>query len=170
MIKLVAILAFPLALLAAVTSLGVVVVDVREGGPDGQRIVLPIPLLAAQTALLFAPLDKHPVPIEQAARHLPVAREALQALAEGPDGLLVHVEDRDQEVRISKVGDTLQVRVHGRGEEVSVNVPLALALSALPDEQGRVSRLGLAGGLSATRFTDLVDVRDGEDHVKISVW
>jgi hypothetical protein len=170
MIKLVPILAFPLALLAAVASLGMVVVDVREGGPDGHRIVVPVPLLAAQTALLFAPLDKHHVPLEHAARHLPVAREALAALAEGPDGVLVLVEERDQRVRISKAGDTLEVRVQGNGEEVAVNVPLTLAMSALPDEEGRISRLALAGALTSTRFSKLVDVRNGKDHVSISVW
>jgi hypothetical protein len=51
-----------------------------------------------------------------------------------------------------------------------VNVPLHLALQALPDERGHVRTAALAGALSSVRFTDLVDVQDGKDHVHIYVW
>ena len=61
--------------------------------------------------------------------------------------------------------------VHGKkGEDVSVNVPLHLAMSALPDSDGKLSTLAMAGSLGAVRFTDLVEVHDGNDHVRIWVW
>ena len=41
MTKLAVILGVPIALLATIASLGVVVVDVREGGPNGDRFVVP---------------------------------------------------------------------------------------------------------------------------------
>ena len=53
--KLAFILGVPVAMLATVASLGVVVVDVREGGPDGHHIVVPVPLVLAQAALAVAP-------------------------------------------------------------------------------------------------------------------
>ena len=56
MVKLAAVLAVPFALLATVASLGVVVVDVQEGGPDGHRIMVPVPLVFAQAALASAPV------------------------------------------------------------------------------------------------------------------
>ena len=53
---------------------------------------------------------------------------------------------------------------------MSVNVPLSLALQALPGEDGRIRTAALAGALAGLRFTDLVDVQDGNDHVRVWVW
>ena len=174
MTKLAVILGVPVALLATIASLGVVVVDVREGGPDGHRIIVPVPLALAQAALAVAPAvapaDKLRISDRDALEHIGLAREVLEALAAAPDGELVRVEERDEQVVIAKEGRNLTVRVSGHNENVSVNVPLALALQALPDEQGRIPTVALAGALSAVRFTDLVDVQDGKDHVRVYVW
>jgi hypothetical protein len=99
-----------------------------------------------------------------------LAREALEALAAAPDGELVRVEERDQLVVITKEGRMLKVRVKGERENVSVNVPLHLALEALPGPDGRIRTAALAGALGSVRFTDLVEVHDGNDQVRIWVW
>jgi len=173
MTKLAVILGVPIALLATIASLGVVVVDVREGGPDGTRIVVPVPLVFAQAALAVAPAvapaDKMRIP-DEALEHIGLAREVLEALAAAPDGELVRVEERDELVVITKEGGSLRVRVSGERENVSVNVPLHLALEALPDEHGRIRTAALAGALAGVRFTDLVEVEDGNDHVRVWVW
>jgi len=173
MTKLAVILGVPIALLATIASLGVVVVDVREGGPDGTRIVVPVPLVFAQAALAVAPAvapaDKMRIP-DEALEHVGLAREVLEALAAAPDGELVRVEERDELVVISKEGRSLRVRVSGERENVSVNVPLHLALQALPDEHGHIRTAALAGALGGVRFTDLVEVQDGNDHVRVWVW
>jgi hypothetical protein len=173
MVKLAFILGVPIALLATVASLGVVVVDVREGGPDGNRIIVPVPLVFAQAALTLAPMaapeDKLRIPGE-AVEHLGLAREVLEALAAAPDGELVRVEERDELVVVAKEGRFLKVRVTGKRENVSVNVPLHLALEAIPGEDGRIRTTALAGALSGVRFTDLVEVHDGNDHVRVWVW
>jgi hypothetical protein len=173
MAKLAIILGVPIALLATVASLGVVVVDVREGGPDGHRIVVPVPLVFAQAALAvapaFAPADEMRIP-DEALEHMGLAREVLEALAAAPDGELVRVEERDQLVVVAKQGRSLRVRVSGERENVNVNVPLHLALQALPDEHGRIRTAALAGALGGVRFTDLVEVQDGNDHVRVYVW
>lgn len=173
MAKLAVILGVPIALLATVASLGVVVVDVREGGPDGSRIVVPVPLVFAQAALALAPAvaphEKVRIP-DEALEHVGLAREVLEALAAAPDGELVRVEERDELVVIAKEGRSLRVRVSGHKENVSVNVPLHLALQALPDRHGHVRTAALAGALGSVRFTDLVEVQDGKDHVRVYVW
>ena len=172
MVKLAAVLAVPFALLATVASLGVVVVDVQEGGPDGHRIMVPVPLVLAQAALAAGPIvaeEELRIP-DEALEHIGIAREILDALAAAPDGVLVHVQEPVEEVIIRKEGDKLVVRVHGKKEEVSVNVPLHLARSALPDSNGRISTMAMAGSLGGVRFTDLVEVHDGNDHVRIWVW
>jgi hypothetical protein len=171
--KLAFVLGVPVALLATVASLGVVVVDVREGGPNGQRIVVPLPLVLAQAAVAVAPViadEKLRIPDNEALQHIGVAREVMEALAKSPDGELVRVEERDEQVVITKEGRTLHIRVHSAKEDVSVNVPLHLALQALPDEHGNIRTAALAAALGTVRFMDLVDVKDGEDHVRIYVW
>lgn len=173
MTKLAIILGVPIALLATVASLGVVVVDVREGGPDGHRIVVPVPLVFAQAALALAPAaaPAHKLRLpDEAIEHVGLAREVIEALASGPDGELVRVEQRGELVVVAKEGSTLKVRVTGERENVSVNVPFNLALEALPGRDGRIRTAALAGALSGVRFTDLVDVRDGRDHVRVWVW
>jgi hypothetical protein len=173
MTKLAFILGVPIAMLATIASLGVVVVDVREGGPDGNRIVVPVPLVFAQAALALAPMaapvDKLQIPAE-AREHMGLAREVVEALAAAPDGELVRVEERDEQVVITKEGRTLKVHVTGKHENVSVNVPLQLALQAIPGPDGRIKTAALAGALSSVRFTDRVEVQDGKDHVRVWVW
>lgn len=171
--KLAFVLGVPAALLATVASLGVVVVDVREGGPEGQRIVVPLPLVLAQAAVAVAPAvagEELRIPDREALQHLGLARGVVEALAKSPDGELVRVEERDEQVVITKHGGTLQIRVRGASEAVSVNVPMRLALQALPDERGNIRTAALAAALGSVRFADLVEVQDGDDHVRISVW
>lgn len=174
MTKLAIVLGVPIAMLATVASLGVVVVDVKEGGPDGHHIVVPLPLVMAQAALALAPAldreDRLRLPDNEALRHVGLARDVIEALAAAPDGELVRVEERDELVVVAKRGRTLHVSVKNGHEDVSVNVPLHLALQALPDEHGRFRTAALASALGGVRFTDLVNVRNGNEQVRVWVW
>jgi len=172
MLKIMAVAAaVPAALVAGVASLGVMVVDVREGGPSGHHFMIPVPLAVAQTALAFVPADKTHVKMDpEALKHVPLAREVVEALAAGPDGEIVRVEEEDQLVVVEKHGRSLHVKVHDHGSDVEVNVPLSVALAALPDANGRVHTGEIATALWSARFTDLVDVQDGNDHVTVSVY
>lgn len=162
--------ALPIAATGTVAATGVAWVDVREGGPNGTRIVLPVPLVAAELAAAFIPtpdlrMDMH----GDALQHLGAARQVVQALRDSPDGELVRVEDGDETVVVAKEGDTLRVHVTGPKEQVDVNVPLAAALDIIrPD--GRIDASAAVRGLRYARFSTLVEVQDGDDHVKISVW
>jgi hypothetical protein len=174
MVKLAVVVGAPIAMLATVASLGVVVVDVKEGGPNGHHIVVPVPLVLAQAALAVAPVVAPPealrVPDGEPLKHVGLAREVLEALAKAPDGEFVRVEERDETVVVEKRGRSLHVTVHNGRENVSVNVPLHLALSALPDRDGRIHTGALAASLGAVRFSELVNVDDGKDKVRVWVW
>jgi hypothetical protein len=161
----------PAVATATVAATGVAWVDVREGGQGGQHIVVPVPLLAAELAASFVPEKELAHEMGEALQHLPAAREVLKALAEGPDGELVRVEEEDQQVVIEKRGDTLRIQVHGRGgqEEVTVNLPLD-GIADVIGEDGRVSPLRAVRLLRHARFSTLVEVKDGDDHVKVSVF
>jgi hypothetical protein len=165
--------AIPVAAAAVVAGTGVVVVDVRESGPGGHRFVIPVPLVLAETAAHFAPLPRaHRLPqLREAERYLPLANEAVAALAAAPDGVLVEVDDHRDHVRIEKVGKMLRIRVEEPGTNVSVNVPLDMVQQSLKQLRGgRIDAAGLIGTLRQARLTDLVEVHDGKDHVKITVW
>ena len=79
------VLAGVLAVPVAVAATGVVVVDVQEPR-GGRHLVIPVPLALAQAAAAFVPPQKTRVHLgSRAARYLPVAQEALDALAEAAD-------------------------------------------------------------------------------------
>jgi hypothetical protein len=174
LLKIAAVLAaIPLALVGLFGATGILWVDVREGGAAGHHIVVPVPLLAVQAAAAFVPphVTREMELPPEARQALPAAERALQALAEAPDGELVRVEDRGETVIVRKVGDTLEVRVSGPRENVKVNVPLDTALDVVRGlRDGRVHPAEIVGALREARFTDLVEVQDGDDRVRISVW
>jgi hypothetical protein len=161
----------PAAATATVAATGVAWVDVREGGQEGHRVVVPVPLLLAEVAAAFVPEKPLAREMGEALEHLPAAREVLKALAESPDGEFVRVEEEDEQVLIEKRGDTLRILVHGRGgkEEVTVNLPLE-GIDDIISENGRVSPLRAVRLLRHARFSTLVEVKDGDDQVKISVF
>ncbi len=161
--------AMPIAAGATVAATGIAWVDVREGGPNGTRIVVPVPLLAAEVATAFVPVPDLSREMGEAREHLGTARKLLDALRESPDGELVRVEEKDETVVIAKEGDTLRVHVTGRDEDVTVNVPLE-SVSEVIRPDGRIDPAAAVRGLRHARFQTLVEVRDGDDHVKISLW
>jgi len=177
MLKLAAVvlLALPLALLGAVFATGLAVVDVLEGGPEGHHIIVPVPLLAVQLGLAFVPAEKTRLDLRrhggvEVAEQLDIAREVLEALAEAPDGELVRVEEPGEQVLISKAGELLEIRVHDGNEDVSVNLPIEAVLEVLPRHDGSFDAMEVVGVLRGMRHTELVDVRNGDDHVRVSIW
>jgi len=163
--------AVPAIAVGSVAATGVVVVDVKEPR-EGHHFVVPVPLALAQAAAAFVPEEKTRVRIpEKAAHYLPVARQALEALAAAEDGELVHVEEPGQTVSIRKEGDRLHVQVDDHGQQVNVQVPIRLALSVLPEEGGRITASDAVWALQHARLTQVVDVqgKDGE-HVSVTVY
>ena len=73
MVKLAAVLSLPLLLVGVMGSSSCLIVDVKEGGPDGMHIVVPVPLFLAQMALSFVPEEHTRFPVEEAAEYIPMA-------------------------------------------------------------------------------------------------
>lgn len=172
------IIGVPLALLATVLAAcfatGVAIVDVREGGPDGHHIVVPVPLMIAQAALAVAPAHATHLDLAKHGgadlrRNMGAARGVIEALADAPDGELVRVEEPGQRVVVEKRGGTLHVEVHDSDDDVDVNVPLDVVLQALP-ANGEIDAAAVVGALRQARLTEIVNVHSGDDHVKISIW
>jgi hypothetical protein len=163
--------AVPASMLAVAAATGVVVVDVQQSGPSGHHLVVPVPLAAARIAAEFVPQSARKLDVGEARRYLPAANEVLKALAEAPDGELVRVEQPNESVRIAKVGRDLAIRVRNPEGEVSVDVPIALATAVLTElESGEASAASLVGALQRARLTTIADVRQGDQHVRVTVW
>lgn len=173
LLKVAAILAaIPLSLLGVFVGTGIVLVDVQEGGPSGHHIMVPVPIVLAQAAAAFVPVHKTPhLDLGEARDYLPGVEKLVVALAEAPDGEYVRVQERDQLVVVSKVGDHLDVRVDGKKESVRATVPLSMARDVVHQLQsGSLRPAGLVGSLHKARFTQIVDVRDGDTRVSVRVF
>lgn len=171
MVKLAAVLSLPLLLMGVVASSSCLVVDVKEGGPDGTHIVVPVPLFLAQVALSFVPDEHTRVPCSEAAEFIPMAERILEELEDIPDMELLRVEDQHELVVVSKVDDTLEVEVLGRTEEVQIAVPLFALRDILASFDGETFEAAeVVAALRGVSRTDLVHVRDGDEEVRIWIW
>lgn len=163
-------LAAPFVLIAILlSSTGVMLVDVQEQGPDGTHLVIPVPLLVAQTALSFAPAEARYVECPEFARYQKVAEKVLEELKDTPDFVMVEVEEKDQWVQVRKEGDQLKIRVKdGDTESVEVNLPLSAAQRMVEayDGHGFPTKAAIWALRKAPMGT-LVHVKDDGDEVKI---
>jgi hypothetical protein len=160
----------PFVLIAILLSAtGVMLVDVREQGPDGTHLTIPVPLLLAQTALTFAPDEARYVECPEFARFQGVAEKILQELKDTPDFVMVEVEERDQWVQVRKEGDALKILVkEGDQESVEVNLPLSAARRIVDayDGHGFPTKAAIWALRKAPMGT-LVHVKDHGDEVRI---
>jgi hypothetical protein len=153
-----------------VISADYAVVDVREGGPDGMHIIIPVPLALARVALSFAPEDAQYVPCPEISTYIADIQRAVGELHAARDGVLVSVEERDETVLIRKVGENVEIDVDGNGEEVHVTIPLDAVVEMLDQYDGEgfytkdlISSIGEVHG-------EVVHVRDGDEEVKVWIW
>jgi hypothetical protein len=118
---------------ALVMHEGVISVNVREKHRDGNHVRFFVPATVVGLGMAVAPKER----IEHATRHarkyLPIARIGAEELAKCPDFVLVEVHDRDEHVRIQKLGGRILVDVDSAREEVHVAVPIRTIISALRD-------------------------------------
>lgn len=130
MTKLALIVVLPLALLALP---GILIVDVMEGGADGARIVVPVPLALARLATVFVPDQaRHVECPTELRRWAPVADQLIAELRNQPDFTLAEVTDRDDHVLVRKSGRHLLVDVTSAcGDEVHCRLPLRTAARLL---------------------------------------
>ena len=167
---LVGVLLVPIVMVGVVVSADYAVVDVREGGPDGMHIFIPVPLALARVALTFAPQEAQYVPCPEISEYIPDIQRAVGELRRARDGVLVSVEERDETVLIRKVGENVEIDVDGDGEEVHVTVPLDALVDMLDqyDGEGFYTKdlIKSIGGMRG----EVVHVRDGDEEVKVWIW
>jgi hypothetical protein len=173
--KIGALAAVPAMVVATVIGPQVLVVDVREAGPGGTRLVIPVPIAAMRLGAALAPESVRTVELDTDTRELerilPVALRLVDELESIPDTELVRVEDGAQTVSVTKTSDELRVHVTAPDEEVRVRVAIPGVRRVLESMRGGTVQLGaLVGALGEVARGDLIYVRSGSDVVKIKVW
>ena len=87
------------------------------------------------------------------------------------DGELVSVKDRETLVTVQKKGGSLEVNVNDGGTKVFAKLPLKLAERVVASSgDGRISPREAMAALDGTMSGKIVDVQDGDTHVKVWVW
>ena len=123
-------------LAASIVQTGLVTVKVHESGPDGTRFYLPVPAVLVHAGLSVLPALIEEDVWEEVRTDLgewaPAAAEALRAVEDSPDAVLVDIENDHESVRIEKDGRTLEIRVRDGKDSFEISVPASLL--------GRVAR------------------------------
>jgi hypothetical protein len=164
------VLLIPLVTLVMVVSADYAVVDVREGGPDGMRLIIPVPLALARFALSFAPEEAQYIQVPEISDYIPAIQRAIEELRAARDGVLVSVEERNETVLIQKLGEKLRIDVDDGGEQVHVTVPLDAVGDMLEQYDGEGFRTkDLIRSVGQMRGK-LVHVRGDDEEVKVWVW
>jgi len=123
-------------LAASIVQTGLVTVEVHESGPDGTNLYVPVPAVFIHAGLSVLPTLIERDVWEEARTNLgewgPVAAEALRAVEDAPDAVLVDIENDHESVRIEKAGRTLEIRVRDGKDSFEISLPASLL--------GRVAR------------------------------
>jgi len=154
--------------LALLANSDYVVVDVTT---DGHHIVIPAPLVVARAAVALAPKEKTRLACPELAPYRDAAQRVMEALLVAPDGELVHVENAEEVVSISKIGKNIHLEIHDLEQDVSINVPLEALLDLLGRyDEGGFYASDVLKALGQIGKIDLVRVRTESEEVTVRVW
>ena len=113
----------------AVTSQGMLAIDVYEKSPGGTRIKLLVPGALVNLCLSFVPAamppDERERMQEELERYEPLLAAVVDELEKAPDMVFVEVDEGDEHVTISKRNGHLVIEVDTDDEEVHVALPVA---------------------------------------------
>jgi hypothetical protein len=123
-------------LAASIVSTGLVTVEVNKSGPGGTHLYLPVPAILVHAGMSVLPAIMDDDVWEDVRTDLgewaPVAAEALRAVEDAPNAVLVEVENERESVRIEKNGRSLEIYVRDGKDTVEISLPASLL--------GRVAR------------------------------
>lgn len=158
----------PFLLLAiAVGFTGVALIDVQER--DGMHLIIPVPMILAQTALAVVPAEKTYVECPEFAEYVDIAAKVAEELRGAPDFLMVDLTDGNERVLVRKERNDFIIEANDGQETVFCRIPIKGVQKMLDayDGRGFPATAALAAFRSARRG-EIVHVQDGEDEVRIS--
>jgi hypothetical protein len=179
-VGLLALSVLPAAQAAAQTGSAWLHVRVEEA-KKASKVAVNLPMSVVEAVLKASPemIEKHgKIHIgDHAGMKMADLRKAWKALAEVGDAEFVTVESEDENVRVMRKGDLVQVFVDGKGktdkdgkvskgEEVRVEVPVSLVDAFLSGE-GEEGNIQAAVAELQKRRGDIVRVKDDDSTVRI---
>jgi len=180
-VGLLALSVLPAATAAAQTGTAWLHVRVEEA-KEASKVSVNLPMAVVEAVLKASPeiIEKHGKVHFGEEHGLKMAdiRKAWKALAEVGDAELVTVESEDENVRVMRKGDLVQVFVDSKakpgkdgkpakgGEEVRVEVPVSLVDAFLSGE-GEEGNIQAAVAELQKRRGDIVRVKDDDSHVRV---
>jgi hypothetical protein len=146
-------------------------VMVEEGGDNGESVKVNIPASLIETVLPMIEdndfitdkirLDELPLTVEQ-------MREIWQTVQSEGDFELASIRDDDMDLRIYKKDDYLYVRSsEAADQKVSVTIPAQVVDLLLSGEGDELNVMAAAKALTQTHVGELVEVRDGDETVRV---
>ena len=154
-------------------------IRVMEKGDKGEtvRVNLPVSVLETMASSIEAEHMKDGrIQLGNADVKAEDLRAMWQSIRSSRDMEFVTVESGDETVRVAKSGDYLLARVHGQdgdkdrdkdGEKVEVKVPIKVVDALLDAPEGQLNVKAALQVLAAHDAGDLVQVHDGDSHVRI---
>lgn len=148
-------------------------VRVVEGGEDGERVSVNIPLGVIESVLPMISaneLDGGKLNIDLDDMNGLDLGEILAALADSPDAVFVTVESEDESVRVAKEDGYLLVHVDERDgdeEKVRVRLPLAVAEALVTDDSDQLDLVAALRALEDYDGEDLVRVESRDELVRV---
>ena len=180
-VGLLALSVLPAATAAAQTGTAWLHVRVEEA-KQASKVSVNLPMAVVEAVLKASPeiIEKHGKVHFGDEHGLKMAdiRKAWKALAEVGDAELVTVESEDENVKVMRKGDLVQVFVDSKakpgkdgkpakgGEEVRVEVPVSLVDAFLSGE-GEDGNIQAAVAELQKRRGDIVRVKDDDSHVRV---
>jgi hypothetical protein len=154
-----------------VHATGLVIVDVRQGGPEGKHLIVAVPLALAGAALFFVDSEQVRLQCPQFAAHRDAALRLARELQFVPDARLVEVEERERHITVDKSGDLFEVDVRDGDNEVFVRVPVTAIERLLESHDGEgFAPQDLLAAVRTLPSGECVRVRHGDDHVRVWFW
>ncbi|MBD3236833.1 MAG: hypothetical protein GF330_09025 [Candidatus Eisenbacteria bacterium] len=145
-------------------------VRVDEGGEDGERVFVNLPLDLVEAVLPHVSVenfDRGKVRVDIDEIEDVDLHAIWEAVREAEDGEYVTVEGADENVRIAKEGAHLVVRVDEEDEKVDIKIRVAVLDAMMAGEKDELDLLAALEVLGEQDDCELITVQDGEERVRI---
>lgn len=145
-------------------------IRVDEGGTDGERVSVNMPLDLVQALLPHISVEnfdrgKVRIDVDEIEE---IDLDAIwAALREAQDGEYLTVEGADENVRISKEGEHLVIKVDEDDEKVAIKIRIAVLDAMMSGSENELDLLAALQVLGEEDDCELITVQNGDEHVRI---
>lgn len=166
-------IAFTLALALAGSAFAGPWIHVEVLEKDGAEVRVNLPMSAVEVALEVVQdeaMEQGYIRIDETDITVEELRDIWNELKDSGDGEYVHVTDRDEEVRIFRKGDYIVVDVSDGGDEgenVHLELPTSVVDALFTGEGDQLNIKGAIAELQKTTKGEVINIKDGEDSVRI---